>query len=128
MRADLAGADVRAAVADAHKIGELQDCLPWPLTVVRTGAGPDGSAAVRAFQRAILTREVTLRPNLSLASAIKESTLRRNGNGMPAVDRARSHGRIDVLSAAVLAVGAAAKSSRRSRGMTYSGRMVGVGV
>ena len=48
-------------------------------------------------------------PNLSLATAIKESTLRRDGNGNPAVDRARSAGRIDVLSAAVLAVGAAAR-------------------
>ena len=127
VRADLSGADVRAAVADAHKVAELRDCLPWPLTVVRTGAGPDGSAAVRAFQRAVLTRSVTLRPNLSLASAIKESTLRRNANGMPAVDRARSQGRIDVLSAAVLAVGAAEKAYRPRRGMAYSGQMVGVG-
>ena len=109
VRADLAGANVRAAVADAHKLGELRDCLPWPLTVVRTGAGPDGSEAVRSFQRAILTKAISLLPNLSLASAIKESTIRRNGNGMPAIDRERSKGRIDVLSAAVLAVGAGAK-------------------
>ena len=35
--------------------GELRDALPWPLTVVRSGMGPDGSAAVRAFQRVVLT-------------------------------------------------------------------------
>ena len=115
VRADLGGAAVRMAVADAHKSAELKDALPWPLTIVRTGAGPDGSAAVRAFQRAVLTRELSLLANLSLASAIKESTLRRNGNGMPAVDRARSHGRIDVLSAAVLAIGAGS-AHRPARG------------
>ena len=115
VRADLAGAKVRGAVADAYRSAELRDCLPWALTVVRSGAGPDGSSAVRAFQSAVLTKTLTLRSNLSLASAIKESTLRRDGNGNPAIDRARSAGRIDVLSAAVLAVGAGSKP-RPSRG------------
>ena len=109
VRADLAGANVRAAVADAHKLGELRDCLPWPLTVVRSGAGPDGSQAVRSFQRAVLTKTLKLKSNLSLASAIKESTLTRGRTGMPTIDRERSRGRIDVLSAAVLAVGEGAK-------------------
>ena len=102
---DLAGATLIVAVADGYKAAELQDCSPWPLELVRSGSGPDGSAAVRAFQRAILTRAVRTASNLSLASAIKESTLRRDGNGNPAVDSARSRGRIDVLSAAVLAIG-----------------------
>ena len=106
---DLSGANVFVASADGYKAAELQDCCPWPLELVRSGSGPDGSAAVRAFQRAVLTRAVRTAPNLSLASAIKESTLRRDGNGNPAVDSARSRGRIDVLSAAVLAIGAAAR-------------------
>ena len=127
VRDDLAGANVRGAYADEYKSAELRDCLPWPLTIVRTGAGPDGSAAVRAFQRAILTQTIRLRANLSLASAIKESTLRRNGNGNPAVDRARSQGRIEVLSAAVLAVGAAAKSRPRSGGVVRSALCEAVG-
>ena len=112
---DLAGAKVRGAFADAYKVAELRDCLPsWPLTVVRSGTGPDGSAAVRAFQSAVLTNKLALRANLSLSSAIKESTLRRDGNGNPAIDSARSRGRIDVLSAAVLAVGAGSKPRPRS--------------
>ena len=115
VRADLADAKVRGAYADAYRVGALLDCLPWPLTVVRSGAGPDGSAAVRAFQSAILTNTLALTSNMSLATAIKESTLRRDGNGNPAIDRARTAGRIDVLSAAVLAVGAATKY-RASRG------------
>ena len=114
VRADLAGATVRSAIADAYKAAELRDCLPWPLTIVRTGTGPDGSQAVRSFQSAVLTGALSLRSNLSLASAIKESTLRRDSNGNPALDRARSAGRIDVLSAAILAVGAGAKPRPRS--------------
>ena len=120
VREDLAGANVRLAVADAYKVASLRDCLPWPLTVVRTGAGPDGSAAVRAFQSAILTNALALTSNMSLATAIKESTLRRDGNGNPAIDRARSAGRIDVLSAAVLAVGAASKFRASRGGVTRS--------
>ena len=115
VRADLADAKVRGAYADSYRAAELRDCLPWALTVVRSGMGPDGSAAVRAFQRVVLTGSLALRSNLSLASAIKESTLRRDGNGNPAIDSARSRGRIDVLSAAVLAVGAGSKP-RPSRG------------
>ena len=106
---DLVAADVVGAVADGYRCAEVLDVCPWGLETVRTGTGPDGSAAVRAFQRAILTGAVATAPNLSLATAIKESTLRRDGNGNPAVDRARRSGRIDVLSAAVLAVGAAAR-------------------
>ena len=116
VRADLVGAHIRGCIADGYKCAELLDASPWPLTIVRTGAGPDGSQAVRSFQRAVLTRAIRLKENLSLANAIKESTLRRGGTGMPAIDRARSHGRIDVLSAAVLAVGAGAthRPSRRA--------------
>ena len=108
VEADLAGADVRTAVADGYRCGELLDCCPWPLDVVRSGTGPSGSAAVRAFKRAVLTRTLATAPNLSLTNAIAESTLRRDAQGNPALDKARAAGRIDVLSAAVLAVGEAA--------------------
>ena len=106
---DLAAADVIGAVADGYRCGEVMDCCPWPLELVRSGTGPDGSAAVRAFQRCVLTGALRAAPNLSLASAIRESTVRRDGNGNPAVCRARSAGRIDTLSAAILAIGAAAR-------------------
>ena len=109
VQADLQGARITTAVADNYKAAELRDSLPWPLKIVRSGSGPDGSAAVRATQRAILTGGLQVRDNLSLASAIKESTLRRDGNGNPALDRARTRGRNDVLSAAILAVGEGSK-------------------
>ena len=115
VRGDLGGAVVRMAVADSYRAAELRSALPWPLTIVRSGMGPDGSAAVRAFQRVVLTGSLALRSNLSLSSAIKESTLRRDSNGNPAIDAARSRGRIDVLSASILAVGEGSKP-RPSRG------------
>ena len=99
-----AKAKVRSAVADGYKAGELMDVSPWPLdALVRSGIGPSGSAAVRAFQRAVLTRTIATVKNYSLTNAIAESTLRRDGNGNPAIDKARSGGRIDILSAAILA-------------------------
>ena len=45
--------------------------------------------------------------NLSLGTAISKSTVRYDGNGNPGLDRANSRGRIDVLSAAVIAAGLA---------------------
>ena len=113
VRADLAGASVRACVADQHKSAELKAASPWPVTIVRTGLGPDGTQAVRDFQRAVLTREIKLRENLSLASAIKESTLTRGRTGMATVDKSRSGGRIDVLSAAMFAVSAGSRYEPR---------------
>ena len=97
VKTDLGGADVRTAVADGYKASELLDVCPWPLEVVRSGVGPSGSAAVRAFQRAVLTRTLATVKNYSLTNAIAESTVRRDGNGNPALDQARSGGRIDVL-------------------------------
>ena len=48
-----------------------------------------------------------LRPGdgLLLPSAISQSILRYDGNGNPALDKGKSLGRIDALSASVLAVG-----------------------
>ena len=57
----------------------------------------------------------TLRPgeNLLISSAIADSIIRYDGNGNPALDKARRKGRIDALSAAVLAVGAGERATAR---------------
>ena len=78
VRSDLAGVHVRQAVADAYRCGELRDTLPWPLTIVRSGMGPDGSQSVRSFQRLVLTRGLALREQ-SLSLAIVPSKSRRCG-------------------------------------------------
>ena len=45
--------------------------------------------------------------NLAFVTAITKSTLRRDANGNPGLDKANSRGRIDILSAAVIAAGLA---------------------
>ena len=113
VHADLAGVRVKAAAADSHKDAEARDHLDraavrWPIEFRRVGAGKDGGADVRAFQRLVLTRQLRMLPNLSLVTAIAKSTLRRDPNGNPGLDKSTSRGRIDTLSAAVIAAGLAA--------------------
>ena len=109
---DLAGCRVAAAAADSYKDSEVRDFLDraavrWPIQFRRVGAGKDGGADVRAFQRLVHQRKLVMVENLSLVTAISKSTLRRDGNGNPGLDKANSRGRIDVLSAAVIAAGLA---------------------
>lgn len=118
VQADLAGIRVAAAAADGYKDSEARDFLDraavrWPIDFRRVGAGKDGGADVRSMQRLVLNRRLAMLPNLSLVTAISKSTLRRDGNGNPGLDRANSRGRIDVLSAAVIAAGLAAPSFDR---------------
>lgn len=108
----LAGCRVEAAAADSYKDSEVRDfldraALRWPVDFRRVGAGKDGGRDVRAFQRLVHQRKLAMVENLSLATAISKSTLRRDANGNPGLDRASSRGRIDVLSAAVIAAGLA---------------------
>lgn len=109
---DLAGCQVVAAAADGYKDSEIRDffdraAVRWPIDFRRVGAGKDGGRDVRAFQRLIIQKKITMNENLSLATAISKSTIRRDGNGNPGLDRSTSRGRIDVLSAAVIACGLA---------------------
>ena len=112
LQADLAGVRVQAAGADSYKDSEARDFLDraavrWPIQFRRVGAGKDGGRDVRAFQRLVMQERFAMADNLALATAIVKSTLRRDGNGNPGLDRATSRGRIDVLSAAVIAAGLA---------------------
>ena len=103
------------ALADRYRLAEAVDALvaagvEWSMEWRAQGSGKDGSADVRAFQRAV--HGATLRPgeSLLLESAIAESALRYDANGNPALEKGRQKGRIDALSAAVLAVGAGERS------------------
>ena len=109
---DLAGCRVAAAGADSYKDSEVRDFLDraavrWPIDFRRVGAGKDGGRDVRSLQRLVHQRKLAMAENLSLVTAIAKSTLRRDGNGNPGLDKANSRGRIDVLSAAVIAAGLA---------------------
>ena len=112
LQTELAGVKVKAAAADSYKDNEIRDFLDraairWPIDFRRVGAGKTGGADVRAFQRLIHQRKLKMAENLSLVTAITKSTLRRDGNGNPGLDRATSRGRIDVLSSTVIACGLA---------------------
>ncbi len=103
---------VHQAAADNYKRAELSDWLDaskagWPFQWRRVGAGPSGGRDVRSFQRLIIDRKLRMRANLSLGTAIRNSVLRRDHNGNPGIDKARQRGRIDVLSAAIIAAGLA---------------------
>ena len=110
LQASLVGVHVQAAAADSYKDSEAKDFLDrasvrWPIDFRRVGAGKDGGRDVRAFQRLVMQRRLTMRENLSLVTAISKSTIRRDGNGNPALQKGMAKGRIDVLSAAVIAAG-----------------------
>ena len=103
---------IQSGCAGSYKDSEVKDFLDraairWPIEFRRVGAGKDGGADVRSFQRLVHQHKIALAENISLVTAITKSTLRRDGNGNPAVDRASARGRIDVLSAAVIAAGLA---------------------
>ena len=113
VQADLVGVRVAAAAADGYKDSEVKDFLDraavrWRIGFRRVGAGKDGGRDVRQFQRLILNRKLAMISSLALVTAISKSTIRRDGNGNPALDKSTSRGRIDLLSAAVIAAGLAA--------------------
>ena len=64
----------------------------------------DGSEDVVIFQKAVYGRRIQTLRNLLMESAIMESSLAYDEAGNPKLDKRRQRGRIDALSAAVLAV------------------------
>ena len=108
----LAGVNVKRMAADGYKDAECKDFLEraglhWRAEFRRVGAGKDGSRDVRALQRLVLQRKLKLPDSLALVTAVSKSAIRRDGNGNPGLDKAESRGRIDLLSAAVIAAGLA---------------------
>ena len=108
----LAGVDVRHAAMDGYKDQEAKDFMDragirWRIDYRRVGAGKDGSRDLRALQRLVLNRKLKLPDSLALVTAVSKSEVRRDGNGNPALNKADSRGRIDLLSAAIIAAGLA---------------------
>ena len=112
LQTELAGCRVAGAAADSYKDSEVRDHLDraaarWQIDFRRVGAGKDGGKDIRAFQRLVLQKRFSMVENLAFVTAITKSTLRRDANGNPGLDKANSRGRIDILSAAVIAAGLA---------------------
>ena len=129
--ARLAGERVLAAGADRYRKAEALQALDgadlrWPLTFRGVGASAkaDGSHDVRSLQRLVLTRNLRTLESLLLASAIKSSVVRRDASGNPALDQGSKQGRIDALSAAVIASGLSELEGMRPRRSWRPGGLV----
>ena len=108
----LRGVNVQHAAMDSYKDSEVKNFLEraglrWRIDYRRVGAGKDGSRDVRALQRLVLNRRLKLLDSLAFVTAVSKSSIRRDGNGNAALNKADSRGRIDLLSAAVIAAGLA---------------------
>ena len=105
------GWEVVIAICDRYQMLDVNQAMsqsdnPWRIDFRGVGRGPDGSADIRGFQHEVLSGHLKSGQSLLMDSAIKESTISRDQNGNPGLDKRRSRGRNDVLQAAVLAVGA----------------------
>jgi len=108
----LTGSEIQAAAADGFKSSEVQDWLDrqnlnWPIEFRRVGAGRDGGRDIRATERLVLERKLKMAESLALSTAISKSQIHRDANGNPGLNRAHRRGRIDLLSAFVIACGLA---------------------
>ena len=104
--------------ADGYKDSEIAWFLEtaglrWPADFRRVGAGKDGSADVRALTRLVLQGKLKMVESLALTTAVSSSAIRRDANGNPALDKATGRGRIDLLSALIIAAGLAESSFDR---------------
>ena len=118
----LRGERVIAAGADRFRKAEASTALEsvglrWSMQWRGQGASAvaDGSHDVRAFQKRVLAGRIGAAPSLLMASAIAESAIDYDALGNPRLDKGRARGRIDALSAAVIAAGLGALVENRPR-------------
>ena len=116
---ELRGVDLVEVGSDRYRQAEAEQAikdagLRWRPVWRGTGASrtADGSADVRAFERLAIAGELNIaRGARLLASAVKDSKVRRDLGGNPALDKQNHSGRIDCLQAAVIAAGLASTLS-----------------
>ena len=120
--ARLTGCKVIAAGADRYRKAEAMQALDdanlrWPMAWRGQGASSraDGSHDLRSLQKRVLSRDLFMAQNLLMTSAIKNSLIRRDGSGNPALDKGKQRGRIDPLSALVIAAGLSELDSVKPR-------------
>ncbi len=109
----LRGHPVIALAADRHRKSDLYDAIDQSgirvdsveLRGMGASASAHGSADVRTFQKLVLNQDIKTRPSLLMVSAIKEGHVDYDRLGNPFIEKSRSRGRIDALSAGVLAAG-----------------------
>ena len=110
--ARLTGCKVIAAGADRYRKAEAMQSLDdatlrWPMVWRGMGASAkaDGSHDVRALQKRVLSRNLFMVESLVMPTAIKNSVIRRDAAGNPALSQGQKRGRIDPLSALAISAG-----------------------
>ena len=122
---DLADCDVEGVAADSFRKAEAEQAfddaaVAWDLEFRANMSGREGSHDIRAFQKAVTKATLRCAERLLLRSALKESDVKRHGeNRHPSLGKARSRGRIDVLAAAIQAIGLAAAAPARSKASDF---------
>ena len=106
---DLEGEEIWHCAADGYKRSEAQDFLDkgpgWQLDL---SAGVKGHAAdVRALTRLVHSERLKMKPSLCFTTAIAKHKAIRDQAGNPKINKRKQRGRIDVLSAALIAAGLA---------------------
>ena len=108
------GVRLAAVLADRFRQGEVRDVLSGvpgirQVRVLFRGTGAHsrahGTADVRAFQHEAAEARIKCLDSLLMAAALRDSRLRFDEAGNPALHRGPRRGRIDAVQAAVLAVG-----------------------
>lgn len=96
--------------ADRYRRAEFSQALTEagaraPVAWRAMGAGSEGFHDIRAFQRAVSERELRTRVSLGMVNAILNSHVEHDRNNNPILMKNKSRGRIDLVSAAVIAAG-----------------------
>ena len=105
--------DVATAAADSFRREEAEDALEnagvtWPMDWRANMSGSDGSHDLREFQRAVHEGRIRCLPLKTMREALLWADVKRiHAAEHPTLGKAKSRARIDVLAAAVLAVGIA---------------------
>lgn len=118
----VAGQPIAAITADRYKQSELAEAMQRAgitAPVVWRGQGfRDGGEDCERFRRAAFDGLVKSKPSLLLRSAFADAVCLRDPANNLKLAKARSKGRIDAASAAVLAVAEGARMQARPRGGT----------
>ena len=118
----LQGEFIVFAGADRYRQAEIEKVLQeakirLPMVFRGTGAGAkaDGSFDVRAFDKWLTTAKLQLPPHLLIAQQIKDSRLRYDTGGNPALDKSGKNARVDLLSALLFAIGLCERHGAKPR-------------
>lgn len=111
------GQQISGLVADRYKaaeLGEAMEARQMRVPVIWRGFGfKDGGEDTERFRRAVFDGKVIAAPSLLMRSALTDAVCLRDPAGNAKLAKARSKGRIDAASAAVIAVAEGARQSAR---------------